>query len=1462
MPKDRLVLLSRILAACVALTYRSTKVLGQNITLDGSLATPITLTGSNYTIPQSVGQTVGNNLFHSFGKFNLDSNEAAIFQSNPNIQNILSRVTGGNQSVIDGLIRTNNGVNLFFINPSGIIFGQNARLDIGGSFTASTANALQFGNLGFFSATDKNVPSSLLTVNPSAFLFNQMNAAPIVNKSVAPAGQTPVGSSLFGLRVKDGQSLRLVGGDVDSSDGDLIALGGQVEISGKNIAVKNIGTIGYFGSPAGAITLKATGNITVSGELDSFAFARLGNAGNGAPISLNTSNGTINITGDLNSWAFTQSGNTGDAGTIVLNAVNGDINITGNLDSSPSTNSGIPGNAGAITFNAPQGSINIKGDLSAYSYNPLYRQVSRAGDGANIKLNAANNIDITGNISSGSTANLGGTGNGGDISLTASNGSVKIQGRLDAASTGSLGSLSSIAVTDAKVGNGGAITVSAGDNIDITGTSTFFSTISSQAALELGSPYNAFLQTGNVGNGGAITLTAPNGIKVVGSIDSSVRNDNDNDPNSVADSKSNAISGSGGAINLYTSNGSIAISDSISSKTSARFGNTGNGGNVTLNAPQGSIQINGYFSINSLSSASFGNSGDGGAINLTALKDIAIRDNVSSNSSAASGNAGNGGDISLNTTNGNISLGGVSSYSLVNYTGDSGNAGRVTLTAPNGSIKTQDIFAFSVSNESPINPNGISKKGGAIALTALNDITTGSLISYGGTESNNINVTTNGAFEAANSIISTSTNGAGKSGDIEIRARSVALSDGTQVSTSTPTQGTGGNIIIIAPKFVRLSGSSPELVRYFYTQQGLFAAPGSGLPPGIKLGGYIPPLAFSRQFGDVQFPTGLYTQTSGQTENAGNAGVINIQTGKLVVQDQAVIAATTFGNGNGGNIFVYSNDVSLNNGSILSGVAPGATGNSGKIDIQSRSLSLKSGGVVQSLTLGNGKAGDIEVKATDAAIISGFNSTSEFVSGLISGTEANDSGQGGNITVTTPSLLVWDRGVLNARTLNASRGGNISVNTNTLSVTGAGQFLSTTSGSGRAGDIIVNATDQFNLSDSGSGLYVTTSGGQGGAITVNTNQFQIAKNAVLDATTTAANSGGSIIVNTNTFSGTGGSQLRTTTSGSGKAGDITLKIKDKLSISDPSTGFFANTASASSGNGGNIFINPDTPLKTLQIQAEARIAVDSRGTGQGGNIEIQANTIKLDTSGALVAETASNQGGNITLTAPDLLLLRHNSLISTTAGLDKEIATGNGGNVTITTPFIVAVPNENSDISANASKGNGGTVNITGQSVFGIQPRPFNTLLSDITASSESGIQGTIVLNIPDIDPSRGLIELPSNLVDASQQIASGCTARRGQTANRFISTGRGGLPLNPSEALRGRAVITNWVKLPGDENQETNPIREQGEMVTKTTLEPIVEAQGWVINSHGDVHLVAQAPASKFNTSLQQATLSCNAAK
>lgn len=274
-----------------------------------------------------------------------------------------------------------------------------------------------------------------------------------------------------------------------------------------------------------------------------------------------------------------------------------------------------------------------------------------------------------------------------------------------------------------------------------------------------------------------------------------------------------------------------------------------------------------------------------------------------------------------------------------------------------------------------------------------------------------------------------------------------------------------------------------------------------------------------------------------------------------------------------------------------------------------------------------------------------------------------------------------------------------------------------------------------------------------------------------------------LTLSVNSFNASAAGQVLTETFAAGRAGNIVIKAIDSIMLSGKSIGIFASTAPGSTGNGGNIQIEPQRVL----IQDGATIAVDSNGSGTGGSISLQAGKLELSRQGAITAETASAQGGNITLDVKGLIVLRHNSLISATAGTAQ--AGGDGGNITVRAPFIIDVLGENSDITANAFTGNGGNINITTSAIYGLQFQPQLTPFSDITASSQFGINGTVTLNLPNVDPSRGLVALPAVIEDVSKQIAQGCSAGGEDSASRFALTGRGGLPANPEEPLNGEAI-------------------------------------------------------------------------
>jgi len=165
------------------------------------------------------GTQAGNNLFHSFREFSLLAGETAFFNNSTDIQNIFTRVTGGSISNIDGAIKANGTANLFLLNPNGIIFGPNASLNIGGSFVATTASAVQFGNGRDFSANVSGQNTPLLIVSVPLGLQYGRSPGSIVNRSTA------------GLQVRSGNSLILAGGDARLEGGKILAPGGRVELA-------------------------------------------------------------------------------------------------------------------------------------------------------------------------------------------------------------------------------------------------------------------------------------------------------------------------------------------------------------------------------------------------------------------------------------------------------------------------------------------------------------------------------------------------------------------------------------------------------------------------------------------------------------------------------------------------------------------------------------------------------------------------------------------------------------------------------------------------------------------------------------------------------------------------------------------------------------------------------------------------------------------------------------------------------------------------------------------------------------------------------------------------------------------------------------------------------------------------------------------------------------------------------
>jgi len=370
------------------------------ISTDGTLGQSINLPGPNFQITPDLGQQHGPNLFHSFYNFNLSSHQSATFSGPSSVQNILSRVTGGNPSHIDGLFRsTIPGANVYLLNPYGILFGPNARLDVQGSFHASTADYLRLDEGGRFDVRNPN--DSMLTVAPvEAFGF----------LTDSPASITTQDSD---LSVPENQTLSLIGGDLDLTGhspimfdeqgfmaifahSKLSAPAGRINLA--SVAAQGEVIPNEFGldlnAKGGKITAENT-LIETSGRGGGSVFIRGGQlVMENSTIQSNTLadqkgkdihlklNEAIHIHGNIQA-ILTKTFDQGDAGQIVI--ITPRLEITESLIN---TSSLSEGDAGYIQVEVNQLELKEGSSISSRNYD--------IGKGGNIEIQAKEQVSLSG----------------------------------------------------------------------------------------------------------------------------------------------------------------------------------------------------------------------------------------------------------------------------------------------------------------------------------------------------------------------------------------------------------------------------------------------------------------------------------------------------------------------------------------------------------------------------------------------------------------------------------------------------------------------------------------------------------------------------------------------------------------------------------------------------------------------------------------------------------------------------------------------------------------------------------------------------------------------------------------------------------------------------------------------------------------------------------------------------------
>ncbi|WP_424097311.1 filamentous hemagglutinin N-terminal domain-containing protein [Moorena producens] len=785
----------------------ATTALGQ-ITPDNTLGNETSVVTPNVNVNGNLADLIeggairDSNLFHSFSDFNVAEFGRVYFANPAGIANILSRVTGGNISNILGTLGVLGNANLFVINPNGIVFGPNSRLDVGGSFFGSTADSVLFDDGTVFSAKNPN-GKPLLTINIPSGLQYGSNPGSITNQSRE-------------FQVPDGKTLGLIGGDITIAGGNLTATDGRIELgSVGNSVVKLTPTDTSFVldySPVQEfqdISLSEGSRVETSGESGgsmqvqganvslrdrSFVFADTKGSGTGGGIVVEASQ--LSLEGG--SRITTDVLGSGQGGDLIVNASES-IGVIGvSADGTLST----------LGANVTEGGTGNGGDVSITTGELLVKDgaivsagTDSKGDGGNLSVDADEKVQLIGTtpdgrIPSGLFTQAQGAGTAGDVSITTGQLLVSDGAQVSAGTSGE--------------GDGGNLIVDADEKVQLIGTS---------ASGRIPSALST--QTEGTAKAGDVSITTGQLIVSDGAVVSvSTRGEGDS-----------------GDVSITT--GQLIVSDGA--RVSARTVGEGDGGTLSVNADE-KVQLIGTSASGRIPSGLFTQTqgtGTAGDVSITTGQLM-----VSDGAAVLAGTfgEGEGGDLTVNADEkvqliGTSASGRIPSLLFV-LTSGTGKAGDVSITTgqlilSDGAAVLAGTFGEGDGGNLTVNadekvqligttpdgrfPSGLFAQANRRATGNAGDlkITTGQLmVSDGarvsarsleqGSSAGTVDINADSIFLNNNGIITAET--AGEEGNINLFSRNIRLLNESKITTNAQ-NATGGNITIDTETLVGLGNS-------------------------------------------------------------------------------------------------------------------------------------------------------------------------------------------------------------------------------------------------------------------------------------------------------------------------------------------------------------------------------------------------------------------------------------------------------------------------------------------------------------------------------------------------------------------------------------------------------------------------------------------------------------------------------